>query len=254
MTSGEDMTDFSTNTSSPLYLQVYDYIKNDILEQKLKRGDRLPSEEELAKKYRISRMTLRKSLALLINDGFIYSQHGVGTFISKYPIQFPIQFDYTKVTSFSAQVKAQGHEIDSLVLSISEIPYNLEIYQGLHLKKTQSVICIKRLRIMDAVPFSIEQSFHPKDNYENFNITNQETDLKSIYAVMEKSGYHATREINLISATNATQEEADLLNISEGVALLSFKTITYSKQGIPLEFLKMVARPDRYQFTSVSPR
>jgi GntR family transcriptional regulator len=248
------MDDFIRNSVTPLYLQVYESLKNDILERKLKQGDRLPSEEDLAKRYRISRMTLRKSLALLIIDGFIYSQHGLGTFISNFPVQFPIQFDYTKVTSFSAQVKAQGHEIDSQVLSITEIPYKHEIYEGLHLKKAQKVICIKRLRIMDGVPFSIEQSFHPKENYENFHITNPETDLKSIYSVMERNGYHATREVNTISASNASRDEADLLNITEGDALLSFKTITYSKQGIPLEFLKMVARPDRYLFTSMSPR
>ncbi len=244
------MRDFIRNTLAPLYIQVYDSLKNDILEKRLNLGDQLPSEEELAKRYRISRMTLRKSLALLINDGYIYSQHGVGTFVSKHPIQF----DYTKMISFSAWVKAHGHEPDAQVLSIAEIPFNREIYDGLNLKKKQGVICINRLRTVDGLPVAIEHSYHPKENYENFHVTDQETDLKSIFTVMEKSGYHAIREVDIISANNASSDQADLLDISTGDALLSFKTITYSKQGIPLEFLKMVARPDRIQFTFVLPR
>jgi GntR family transcriptional regulator len=244
------MSDYIENTSVPPYLQVHDKIKNDIIERKLKQGDRLPSEEELAKRYRISRMTLRKSLALLINDGYIYSQHGVGTFISK----LPMHFDYTKMISFSAWVKAQGHEPDAQVLSISEIPFTSEIYEGLNLKKKQGVICINRLRRVDGLPVAIEHSYHPKENYEKFHVTHPETDLKSIFTIMEKCGYLATREVDIISANCATRDQATLLEISPGDALLSFKTITYSKQGIPLEFLKLVARPDRFQFTFVLPR
>jgi GntR family transcriptional regulator len=213
-------------------------------------GDQLPSEEELAKRYRISRMTLRKSLALLINDGYIYSQHGVGTFVSKHPIQF----DFTKMISFSSWVRAQGHKPDAKVISISNISFDREIFEGLNLKKKQSVICINRLRSVDGLPVAIEHSYHPKENYENYHVINPDTDLKSVFAVMEKSGYHAIREVNIISASNASTNQADLLDIAKDDALLSFKTITYSKQGIPLEFLKMVARPDRFQFTLVLPR
>ncbi len=244
------MSEFMGNSSAPRYLQVHDLIKNDIIEERLKQGERLPSEEELAKKYQISRMTLRKSLELLISDGYIYSLHGVGTFIAKRPVQF----NYPKMISFSAYVKAQGHEADSRVLAISEIPYDQKIYDELNLKKKQGVICICRLRIIDGLPVAIENSYHPKENYEHYHVTDVEQDLKSIFNLMEKSGFHATREMDTIGAINADKDQARLLELNPGDALLSFTTITYSKQGIPLEYLTMVARPDRVQFTFILPR
>jgi GntR family transcriptional regulator len=250
MTSHKNMNDILINPAAPIYLQVHDEIKKDILEQRLKHGDRLPSEEELAKQFRISRMTLRKSLGLLINEGYIYSQHGIGTFISKPPIQV----NYLKMISFSAWVKSQGHIPDAEILSISEIPFTKEIHEGLNLKKRQSVICIKRLRKVDGLPVAIEHSYHPKENYDNYHITNPDTDLKSIFSIMEKNGFHAIREVDTISAENASSDQADLLDILTGDALLTFTTITYSKQGFPLEYLTMVARPDRAQFTFVLPR
>jgi GntR family transcriptional regulator len=244
------MSDFSINSSAPRYLQVHDLIKNDIFEQKLKQGERLPSEEELAKKYHVSRMTLRKSLSLLINEGYIYSQHGVGTFIS----QLPMRVDYTKMISFSAWVRAQGHEPDAQILSVFEVPFDREIYDGLNIKKEGSVVCINRLRKIDGLPVAIEFSYHPKKNYENFHVVDPQTELKSIYTVLERSGYHAAREVDIISATTANREQAVLLDISKGDALITFKTITFSKEGIPIELLKMVTRPDRFQFTLVLPR
>ena len=238
------------NPSASPYILVHDQLKNDIIQKKLKEGEQLPSEDELAKKFRISRMTLRKSLSLLINEGYIYSQHGVGTFVSK----LPIQFDYTKIISFSAWVKAQGHRHEAKILSVSEIAYDEEIYEGLNVKKHQGVICINRLRKVDDLPVAMEHSYHPKDHYQNYQINDLEVDLQSLFIVMEKSGYHATREFDIVSATNATQDQADILEVTKGDALLFFKTITYSKQGFPIEFLRMVARPDRFQFTFVLPR
>ncbi len=66
------MNAFIRNTHTPLYIQVYESLKNEILEGELKQGERLPPEESLAKKFNISRVTLRKSIAMLIDEGLVF--------------------------------------------------------------------------------------------------------------------------------------------------------------------------------------
>jgi GntR family transcriptional regulator len=241
---------FIRNPHTPLYLQVYELIKKDILEGVLAQGDRLPSEEQLAKKYSISRMTLRKSIAMLIKEGLIFPQQGVGTFISK----FQVHADYTKLTSFSAEVKEQGQEPGAKILSIDEIPFDKEIYKDLNLDANQGVICVKRLRTADHAPVAIQYSYFPKDNFEKFQFQNREEDLKSIFVVMENSGFILSRAVETISACIADSDQAALLEISPGDALLFIKRITFSNRGDPLESVRMYVRPDRYHCTIILSR
>ncbi|MBO9129433.1 GntR family transcriptional regulator [Bacillus sp. 165] len=66
-----------------LYEQVYHSLKKDIAEGKYNAGDRIPSEKELSDAYRISRITSKKALEKLVEDGIVYRQRGRGTFVSE---------------------------------------------------------------------------------------------------------------------------------------------------------------------------
>jgi Transcriptional regulators len=72
-----------TEKGTPKYYFLMEEIKQDILTGKYKSGDRLPSENQLSKNYQISRHTVRKALAMLINEGYIIAEHGKGTYCSE---------------------------------------------------------------------------------------------------------------------------------------------------------------------------
>ena len=65
------------------YYQLMEDLKEQILTGKFQAGDKLPSENELASRYRVSRQTVRKALGILENAGYIYAEHGKGTFCSE---------------------------------------------------------------------------------------------------------------------------------------------------------------------------
>ena len=65
------------------YLKLIEILKKMILEGKIDAGDKLPSENELSKEYQVSRHTVRKALAILENEGYVYAVHGKGTFCSE---------------------------------------------------------------------------------------------------------------------------------------------------------------------------
>lgn len=65
------------------YLQIMEDLKKQIVAGEIQAGDKLPSENELAARYKVSRQTVRKAIAILENAGFIYAEHGRGTFCSE---------------------------------------------------------------------------------------------------------------------------------------------------------------------------
>ncbi len=239
------MNAFIRNTHTPLYIQVYESLKNEILEGELKQGERLPPEESLAKKFNISRVTLRKSIAMLIDEGLVFPQQGVGTFVSK----VNISADYTKLSSLSDEVRAQGQEPGAQVLSIDEVDYDAEIHKSLGLEKTKKVICVKRIRTADNLPVAVQYSYFSKDIFQEFEIKDRDTDLQSLFLLMEKSGFILSKAVETISATLATKEHSKMLEIIPGASLLYITRISYSNRGDPLEMMRMYVRPDRYHCT-----
>jgi len=68
------------NESKPKYLQLKDYLLEEILMERIKPNEQIPSENELAEKFSLSRQTVRKAISILINEGYLYSEHGRGTY------------------------------------------------------------------------------------------------------------------------------------------------------------------------------
>ena len=66
----------------PLYHQLYEIVRGDILGKKWQPGDMLPPESELIDTYQVSRTTVRQVLDMLVNEGLIYRQRGRGTFVA----------------------------------------------------------------------------------------------------------------------------------------------------------------------------
>ncbi len=73
----------SNNGKQLKYFQLMEDLKDQIISGKIQAGEKLPSENELSSKYQISRQTVRKALAILQNAGYIYAEHGRGTFCSE---------------------------------------------------------------------------------------------------------------------------------------------------------------------------
>src|SRR5574342_793022 len=66
----------------PIYIQIRETLRGEIARDVLKRGEKLLSEQELASRFGVSRMTVRQSIAELIDEGLLYRRHGVGTFVA----------------------------------------------------------------------------------------------------------------------------------------------------------------------------
>jgi DNA-binding GntR family transcriptional regulator len=80
----------------PLYVKIREAIRDDINKGVVKRGEKLPSEDELAARYGVSRMTVRQGVTDLIDEGLLYRRHGVGTFVA----HLHLERDHSRLTNF----------------------------------------------------------------------------------------------------------------------------------------------------------
>jgi GntR family transcriptional regulator len=228
----------------PLYLQIRDIIHREILSGNFVAGQQIPSEDDLAKIFNVSRMTVRQGLAELLSDGVLYKQHGVGTFVS----QTHVEANYTKLTSFTSDANDQGKIPASNLLGIDRLKADSIIQKPLDLPETSMVVCLKRLRLADGQPVAIQQSYVPASicptNLESYDWSKQ-----SLFELLDRNGHIPTRAIETISAVNANREEATLLGLKTGAPLIYIERVTFDSKGMPMEFVKMWNRPDRYKCT-----
>ena len=107
------MAELIRSEGIPIYVQIRETLRGEITSQVLKRGEKLPSEQELASQFKVSRMTIRESIEDLVDEGLLYRRHGVGTFVA-YP---HLQRDHTRLTSFFDKTENVGVQIRATLLN-----------------------------------------------------------------------------------------------------------------------------------------
>ncbi|KAF0514942.1 GntR family transcriptional regulator [Pediococcus acidilactici] len=136
--------------------KLYQLIYQQIHSGKLKQGDKLPSENEFAKKYQISRVTVRKALQKLVDEKLIVKKHGLGAFVSQ---PSPTESLVTG-GSFSDSVKQVGCHPSTKIISFKETVYDFTDNTFLN---GANVYQIDRLRIVDNTPVIYEIDYFPTD-------------------------------------------------------------------------------------------
>src|SRR5512135_3514791 len=121
------MVEFVRTEGVPIYIQIRESLRADITQGLLKRGEQLPSENELALKYKVSRMTIRESIEDLVDEGLLYRRHGVGTFVA-YP---HLQRDHTRLTNFFDKAENEGLAVQAKLLKLEVIPAKPRVAEAL---------------------------------------------------------------------------------------------------------------------------
>ncbi len=233
------------NDFVPRYYQLARILRERIADGKFEPHQPIPSERELEKLYRVSRPTIRQAIDLLVRQGFLYREHGKGTFVSPQKLQKGI----SELTSFSEDMKLRGLEPGQKILEIGYVAPPENVRARLELSdETRSVLRIERLRLGDGEPMGIQTSFYALP--EGQEIT--QADLEqygSVYLILqEKFHLIPTEADETLEVTLATRREAGLLGIKPGSPLLLNERTTYSQNRRVIEFVKILYRGDRYRY------
>jgi GntR family transcriptional regulator len=229
----------------PLYVKIREDIRADINQGIVKRGEKLPSEDELAARYGVSRMTARQGINDLIDEGLLYRRHGVGTFVA----QLHVERDHSRLTNFFEISKMSGVQVSERVLKLEVIPAKLQVAKALNLSEGEFVICIKTLRYTENVPVTIHEAYVPHKLFSQLLQADLDTVTRDLWGFYEREGFKVKRAVQRLEARQADEEMAAVLEMDEGAPILYKERTLYADDGTPIEFLYCYNRGDMYSLT-----
>ena len=242
----EDLLDpghWLTPNAGPRYLQLRRRISEGVENGTLKPGSPLPPEREIASLTKLSRVTVRKAIQSLAEDGLIIQKQGSGSFISETVPQ--IEQSLSRLTSFTEDMTRRGMTSSSRWPEKGIFIPSPAALIALSLSPDDSVSRISRLRTADDKPMAIERASLPTTIWPNPLIV--ET---SLYAVLEDAGFRPVRALQKISAVNLGPADAELLQIDPGKAGLKIERTSYLADGRVVEFTQSIYRGDAYNFVA----
>jgi len=229
----------------PLYYQLMDIIIEEINSGKYKENDKLPSERELCEMYDISRATVRQTIQELEKEGYIYKEHGKGTFVS--PERF--KQDLLKFYSFTEEMKKLGKTPSSKVIDFEIVEVDDKIAKKMKMKLGEIVYKFTRLRLADAKPIMLETSYIP---YERFKgISRIDLEQNAMYDIFTKR-YNTvfSKAEESFQPVLTKENESKLLENQTGSPSMMIERITYEGDKI-IEYTVGIARGDRFKYCVV---
>lgn len=234
------------NSDVPIYVQLKEIIKSDILEKRIKPNEKIPSETVLAKECCISRMTVRHTIRELQKEGWVFTKHGKGSFASS---QNNTQM-LIKLDGFSREMIKLGFKVNSKILEVKKTGFtseSMDAYSGLQEEKKNPLVMIRRVRYVEGKPFAIESSFLPFRIGKDLLVRGFGEQF-SIYQFLEEElAIRLARADHVIEPKLISRRDAKLLGIKSGIPVLFISGTTFSISNEPIEFIKGMYLADRYK-------
>lgn len=230
-----------TAAAGPLYLRLKTLIQSAIHDGRLRANDALPSEREIAGMLDISRVTVRRALTDLVEEGVLTQRRGSGTFVTGGATR--VEQRLSRLTSFTEDMLARGLTPSVRWLLKTVAPPTPDEAMVLGLSTGERVIRLRRLRLANDQPMALEQAV-----VSARWIANPESIGASLYAALEAAGVRPVRALQRLSAESLNAEDARALGVPTGAPALHIERISYLKDGRPVEFTKSHYRGDAYDF------
>ena len=233
----------AADAALPLYRRLHDHIAGAIDRGVLKPSQALPGERDIARDLAVSRVTVRKALAGLVEAGLLEQRQGSGTFVARRPPR--VEQALSRLTSFTDDMRLRGLSTTSRWLrrELSHPTAREALHLGL--SPTDRVCHLRRLRLADGAPMAVELAAVPQAL-----LPDPEAVEGSLYAVLEASGFKPVRALQRLAAANLDGEAAGLLGLTPGSAALSIERVAFAADGRAVEFTHRFFRGDTYDFVA----
>ncbi len=227
----------------PLYNQLKELLRTQILDGSYPPETRMPSESELGDKFQVSRITVRQALGDLQKEGLIFKIHGKGTFVAK-PKAFQ---NVSRLQGLAESLVHLGYEVINQLHSVKLITADKRIAERLQLSDSAKVTEIKRVRLINREPVSLEISYLPQEIGEKL----QKADLitRDIFLILENDLQLNLGHADLaIDAVLADSELTNALGVEEGSPIMRIERLTHTDDEKPIDFEFLYYRGDAFQY------
>lgn len=210
--------------SKPLYIRIQEYIAELILSGKLAPESKIQSEREISEDLGVSRMTVRRALTELVNEGLLERKHGSGTYVAKPKVTY----ESGELVNYIDAMQKRNIATASQLLEFSEIAASRRLAELLEIEIGNPIYRVNILRLANRVPVILERVFFPGLRFPNL----EEWDLEksSIYDLITTAyGIRIGKISQTVEAIGAVDIVALQLRIEEDSPLLMLSRITYQK-------------------------
>ncbi len=229
-------------SKGPLYFQLANIILNEIKEKNLKGNEKILTEREYCEKYNLSRATVRQAISYLEQKGYVYKIQGRGTFVSSRIMKQKL----LKFYSFTEEMKKQGKEPKSKILSFKEKTADEKVSKELNIEKEDNVYELIRLRIADEEIVMYEKTYIPVSKVKD--LSKKELSKFPLYDIFQnKYNIVFSKAIERFSTLIADKKISKALSISEGSPIIKLQRWTYTGMEI-VEYTVSYVRGDMFEF------
>lgn len=234
----------SSNQAKPLYEQLRDSVRNDIINGKYIQGEKMPSEGELGEIYGVSRITVRRAIQDLCDEGMLNRKQGKGTFVltRKHKNRMDI------INGFTDYMQEHGRIIGRLILEKKHMKPSERIADSLKISMEDSVIYVKRLMIDDGIPFMLDECWYPFSRFPHL-FEDIKEDASTYQILSEKYNVEFSKSYKEMNAILSTEDIATDLGCSIGEPIFSIYKIVYDAIETPIQVSKMAVIGSRVTYT-----
>jgi GntR family transcriptional regulator len=236
----QSMTLVRENVTS-LYEQIVSVLRREIGQGIYEPSGKLPSEAELGGRFGVSRVTIRLAIDKLVKEKLVERKQGKGTFVAAKRLQHGLNI----LRGFYDSLARQGvsAEMKLLCMQETDVPSELHSVFGAALAKC---LYLERLHLVDGHPVALAQTHLLP---EAMTITHEQVANTPSYDMLESLlGWHIQRADMAISATAATADIANTLDVKKHSPLLVMKRTSWLDDGRACESTIFYIRPERYEF------
>ncbi len=237
----------SAHPQLPLHLAISEKLREQIFSGEYVPGEQLPSEHQLMLQFDVSRITVRRAIANLVNQGLVISHRGKGVFVKERKkvtrsLSNPLVF-------FDEDMARQGvtASIHSLCFEIIIPPP--KVCKKLNLQeRTPHIYCQKKIILTDQIPVALDITYIPIELGETFA---QELQSSLIYPTLDSNGVSIERVETILECTHATHEVSEHLDIPLGAPLLVNRYVAYTTGERPVICGETLSSADRLCYSVV---
>lgn len=229
--------------NSTKYHRLYLLLKDAIERGQFPPGTCLPGELALSEEHQVSRITVRRAMAELAQEGWVQRKVGVGTVVV--PRTTEIGQITADVSNLLPNFVRMSNESSIRLLEFAYRPAPPAVAARLKLAPRERVQYSVRVRSMQGGPFSYLVTHVPASIAQTYD--ESELARTSLFVLLERGGVKVDHATQTISAVLATQEMADALEVSVGAPLIALQRVVFDADGRGIEHLDAFYRPDRYR-------
>ena len=237
----------ATPAFSPLYQQIKGLILQSLQQGEWKPGEAIPSEMELAARFRVSQGTVRKAIDELAAENLVMRRQGKGTFVATHAEQH-VQYRFLRLLPDTGDARVEG-PAQRTVIDCRRVRASADVARALALRSGDAVMQAKRILSFAGVPTILEDIWLPGQAFKGLTAEQLANYQGPTYAMFELDfGVRMVRAQEKIRAVLPDAEQAQLLQITANTPLLSVERIAYTYNDVPMELRRGLYLTDTHHY------